>query len=429
MPNKNQPKGIALIWVALTIVIIVGFVGFTLDVAYGLWVAHQLQNAADAAALAGAQQVKFDLADTRQAAVDIALLNFAAGEPVRLDPNGANDPDGDVVIGRYSRETDEFTPNLQSPNAVKVVARRTDESLGGPVFTIFARIFGISTVNISREAVAVSGGGTGAGLIALNPEDRWSLRVHGTATLTVDGGPIFVNSDNTNAVRANGDVVIDAPELNVTGDARFSGGAEFEGDLNTGTTPIPDPLALLPAPTWSPASDLGTVSVTGNEDVQLVPGFYSGGISANNGTVTLVPGIYILDGEGLNITGNTIFTAEGVMFYITGTGRLDLTGTGDIRITPPDPDLYDYPDVGTYEGVSIFQDRDNTNEARIIGTSFLDLEGTLYFSSAKIELGGTGDGFGNQLIADKIEVGGTGVITINYDGRFPAPGYRSWLVK
>ncbi|MGB2937918.1 MAG: hypothetical protein WBD05_06940, partial [Phycisphaerae bacterium] len=230
-----------------------------------------------------------------------------------------------------------------------------------------------------------------------------------------------------------GNVLIDAPVLNVCGDVRFVGGAQFTGELNTDAPPIPDPLAALTAPTWNPANDSGTISVTGGETVNLEPGFYSGGISANNGVVTLAPGIYILDGEGLNITGNTIFTAEGVMFYITGTGTscLDLTGTGDIRITPPDPDLYIYtdPQVNAYEGVSIFQDRTNTNDARIIGTSLLDLEGTLYFPKAHIELGGTGDGFGNQLIANTVEVGGTGTITINYDGRFPAPGFRSWLVR
>jgi len=297
----------------------------------------------------------------------------------------------------------------------------------------FGPVFGIDTVNLSRQAIAIAGGGTGAGLIALDESARQSLRVHGTATLTVNGGTIQVNSNHSQAAYAGGTVTIDAPDLNVGGGMRFTGGAELTGDLNEGAPPIPDPLAALPPPTWNPADDLGTISVTGGETVNLEPGFYSGGISANNGTVTLAPGIYILDGAGLNITGNTIFTAEGVMFYITGTGtsNLDLTGTGDIRVTPPDPDLYTYPDpqVNTYEGVSIFQDRTNTSAARIIGTSLLDLEGTLYFCKAHVELGGTGDGFGNQLIANTVEVGGTGIITINYDGSFPAAGFRSWLVR
>ena len=437
LPNPGR-RGIANIWVALLALLLIAFAGLACDAAYVFLVAHQLQNAADAAALAGAQQVRLDVEAAWQATLDMAQRNHAGGEPVRLTENPANEPNGDIVIGLFLRQTTppgagEFTPTFNGPNAVKVVARRVSDSLGGAVPLLFGSIFGVKTINVERTAIAMAGGGTGAGLIALDPTERESLRVYGTVTLTVNDGAIQVNSNHSQAVYAGGDVVIDAPNLNVWGDVRFVGGAQFNGDLNTDAPPIPDPLAFLPAPTWNPANDLGTISVTGGETVNLEPGFYSGGISANSGVVTLAPGIYILDGEGLNITGNTIFTAEGVMFYITGTGTscLDLTGTGDIRITPPDPDLYIYtdPQVNAYEGVSIFQDRTNTNDARIIGTSLLDLEGTLYFPKAHIELGGTGDGFGNQLIANTVEVGGTGTITINYDGRFPAPGFRSWLVR
>ena len=432
MTPKSRRRGIALIWVAILLIVLIAFLGLATDAAYLYWASYQLQNAADASALAGAQKVKWDVVAAHQAALDIALENSVGPDPVQLVPNEANDPGGDIVIGRFVSETGEFIPGLGAHNAVKVVARRTDDSPGGPMSLFFGPVFGVDTVNLRRQATAIAGGGTGAGLIALDESARESLRVHGTVTLTVNDGAIQVNSNHSQAVYAGGNVLIDAPVLNVCGDVRFVGGAQFTGELNTDAPPIPDPLAALTAPTWNPANDSGTISVTGGETVNLEPGFYSGGISANNGVVTLAPGIYILDGDGLNITGNTIFTAEGVMFYITGTGTscLDLTGTGDIRVTPPDPGLYTYPDpqVNTYVGVSIFQDRTNTNDSRIIGTSLLDLEGTLYFPKAHIELGGTGDGFGNQLIANTIEVGGTGTITIKYDGRFPSPGNKPFLV-
>ncbi len=35
----------------------------------------------------------------------------------------------------------------------------------------------------------------------------------------------------------------------------------------------------------------------------------------------------------------------------------------------------------------------------------------------------------SRLIANTIEVAGDGIITINYDGRFPAPGNRVFLVE
>ena len=123
------------------------------------------------------------------------------------------------------------------------------------------------------------------------------------------------------------------------------------------------------------------------------------------------------------------------MFFVH-TGPVDINGTGNLHVTPPDPDDprpgFDFPEAITYEGVSIFHARDNTAkkaESRILGTSLLDLQGTLYFPSTNLTVEGTGDGFGNQLIADTIDIRGTGEITINYNGNFPAPGNKVFLVE
>ena len=118
------------------------------------------------------------------------------------------------------------------------------------------------------------------------------------------------------------------------------------------------------------------------------------------------------------------------MLYIPpGTGSVDIAGTGSFRLTPPDPALYSYPGVDTYEYISMFQSRENINPSRIIGTGRLDIAGTLYFPSADLEIGGEGDGFGSQLIANTIWVHGTGDIVLNYEGSFPGLGGTVFLVE
>ena len=42
-------------------------------------------------------------------------------------------------------------------------------------------------------------------------------------------------------------------------------------------------------------------------------------------------------------------------------------------------------------------------------TSDMNLEGTLYFPNNFLKLGGTGDGFGNQVIAGSLQIQGTGL--------------------
>jgi len=417
-----------LIWVAVIAVFVVGLVGLAIDTGQVVLAAHRLQNAADAAALAAAQLVKTDPDQARAAAVQVGAANQAANAPVLLDANVANVADGDIVIGRFDRTTGTFTVTTTAPNAARVTARRTSERPAGGVAILFGRIFGIASVDVARSATAMMGGGTGAGLITLDEDDPEALEISGDVTLDVDGGAIQVNSENSQALRVDGHPTIYAPDINVCGNVRFSGGGAFEGNMNVGADPIPDPLGFLPDLTAAGMADRGSVSVQGGT-VSVEPGYYSGGIAATGGDVVLAPGVYVLDGAGLAIGGNTNFTAEGVLFYIVGAGVVDLTGIGNIRVTPPDPGEHGFPEAATYEGVTIFQDRSNANAARIVGASSMHLSGTLYFPAARLKLSGTGDGFGTQLIANTVDVSGVGEIHINYDGRFPAPGTRVFLVE
>ena len=420
----------------LVLVVLIGFVGLALDVAYGVLVGGQLQNAADAASLAGVRLIRADLMTARQAAQSLALANDAATDPVQLALNEANAADGDIVIGRYDRATDIFTPTLTNPNAVKVVARRTGDALGGPLPLIFAPIFGIDTINLERTAIAMIGGGTGAGMIALEETDKWTFRLGGNTTLKVydtsvpgGEGAIQVNSDNPGALRTDGFPTLVASEINVHA-SYVDDPPVFDGEVNTNRPRVEDPLAsLVPPDNWG--TNRGTFSATTGETYTLQPGYYPDGISMAGGTVNLDPGIYVLDGVGLNITGGDLH-ADGVMFYIVDTTPSDstksfvnLTGNGVMRITPmpieQDP----------YGGIAIWQASDNTNGASLRGTNeFEGIDGTVYFPTAHVDITGTSDSFGiRQLISNTVNITGAGTLEITYDGRFPAPGSAAFLVN
>jgi Flp pilus assembly protein TadG len=471
-PRHLRHRGIAYLWVAIFLLLFILLVGLTLDTAKVLLAAHQLQNAADAAALAGARVIKLDQADARDRAIAIALENTAYGDAVLLNLNEDNNPDGDIVVGRYDRSTQTFTPHTTAPNAMMVVARRTETSLGGPVPLTFGPIVSVDTSNVARYAIAMASGGTGAGIIALAP-DGTGLSVKGNFTLDVNDGAMQVNSCNDKvATNIDGKPQFEAGELNVCGDPGIdaTGGFDFPPDLpvNPNSPPIPDPLCpyhppltsppypsdCLQPPVWDPLADLSPspgepltfdANLTDPNTGALVlePGYYSGGFYLTGGDIILQPGIYILDGGddgkgGLVVLGNTNFCAKGVMFYITGTGKVNIGGTGSVQVTPIQYDVNDFCDPNysypadtdfAYEDVSIFQARDNFNDAYIKGTGLMDLVGTLYFPSNLVNLRGEGDGFGNQLIAYRLDVRGTGDILIKYDGRNRSPANKSFLVE
>ncbi len=443
MPSRH--RGLALIWTAITILVLILLVGLALDTAKVILVAHKLQNAADAAALAGARIVRISQLEARTKAQSVGGLNYADGNSVILDLNTGNDPNGDIVIGRFYYDERGFVPlqdlpeEANEPDALKAVAKRT-KSEHGAISLLFGPIVSVNTADVSRIAIAQAIGGWGAGIITLDCYASPGLRVGDASTdLTLIGGGIQVNSNADVAFLGNVNTEYDpVPEIiNVNGGVNKIP-EELYDVTNTGAPRLPDPLCpdaqcdgsvaggdCLPEPPFGSPIQEETVTVEPNETRTISPGYYPGGINMTNstGTLNLQPGIYILDGDGLNITGGNLY-GDGVMLYITGTGEVNLRGGGIIELNKN----FEI-ESGPFTGITIYQARDNQQKAYIRGTDNLDIKGVLYFPRNHVEIRGTGGTFGTQLIANTLDVGGTGVMQINYDGRNPFPANKAILVK
>ena len=104
-----------MIFAAIILVVMFGFVALSVDVGYMTMTKSQLQNAADAAAMAGVRELPQGANAVRLAAKSIALENQAAGGPVSL-------VDADIVIGEFDFAAKTFTPTGAGANAVKVTS-------------------------------------------------------------------------------------------------------------------------------------------------------------------------------------------------------------------------------------------------------------------------------------------------------------------
>lgn len=179
MGKKINNKGVVVVYVAIGIIVLIGFVGLAVDLGYMYVVKGQLQNAADAAALAGAAKLDGTTStiqtDARTEAVSFALKNKAAGQDVTIDPNAGNAVTGDVVVGNWdpsrpqSPQDLRFLPTADGSNplpagaeinAVKVVARRTGESPdtgiapSTKVSLFFGKIIGWGIMGVKSQAIA-----------------------------------------------------------------------------------------------------------------------------------------------------------------------------------------------------------------------------------------------------------------------------------
>ncbi|MCE5278746.1 MAG: pilus assembly protein TadG-related protein [Planctomycetaceae bacterium] len=427
---SRRCRGAVLVWTVLLIVVFLSLAALVCDWACIHLVSAQLQNAADAASLAGAQFVQKDPDQARAQAVRVARANAAAAAPVRVNSNASNDPAGDVVIGRFNTKTHQFTATLTSPNAVKVVARRDGTSPDGPLPLAFASLVGISHANVRGHAIAMMTSIAGApAVLVLDPHAPSALSAVGNGRMTVSGGDIHVDSDSRSAVTGTGNVRLDADNLNIVGEMRFTGNSGADAPVKTGADYIADPLATLPAPPIT--ADLGTISLKNKATATIDPGYYSGGITLTaNASITLNPGIYVVDGAGFQVSGNGSILAEGVMVYIKGSGILDLTGNGTVRITPPNPAVHTFQGADTYEGIAFFQERTSNSSASLSGNGGMSVDGALYLPGAQLTLTGNGDTLGAQLIVNTLRMTGNGEVTINYDkGNRPPTLTRVFLVE
>jgi len=138
--DRRRERGVVIIWTAFFLLMMLGFVAIGIDIAKLMATRTQLQNAADAAALAGASAVDGltgaiapDTATARAQA--IAALNKAfVDAPEALVLSAA-----DVV----------FPGN----NRVQVTVRR-DAASGGSMVTHVAQVLGINSLDVKATAVA-----------------------------------------------------------------------------------------------------------------------------------------------------------------------------------------------------------------------------------------------------------------------------------
>jgi Flp pilus assembly protein TadG len=182
MNRERSEKGVVLVLVAVSMIVILGLAALVIDLGY-LWLTkNQLHVAADAAALAGAANLSGTADDCTNTTARTAAQTFAAfhkagsqtGQAsLTLAANTGNAADGDIVVGNFTRDREPGDPTKNfircgetdgTPvNAVKVRARRTDASTtssqtgDNPPAAFFGGIFGTPISNVGAFATAIGG--------------------------------------------------------------------------------------------------------------------------------------------------------------------------------------------------------------------------------------------------------------------------------
>jgi len=397
-------RGAVTVWVLVGLIVIVGIVAIGMDGGRMLEKRRQCQAVADAAALAGAASV-FHLDITGNAYNYSLKLSAAQSAGLSLAAANGFNNDGitSTVTINYHPNSGAFAGQVNFVEAI--VQYNLPKSFGG--------IFTNNNLPVSARAVAV-GRPVQIGIIALQQSGANAFQFNAKGNMTVNSGAVFVNSNDAAAFAVTDSGTVSADNYSVTGNYTKSSGTIY-GQVYTNMQRTPDPLLSLAVPNSGSLSvQSSSPMVINSGSTTLGPGVYKGGINiGGTATVSLQPGVYVMQGGGFQVGGGANVTGTTPLIYNT-------TGTaapGPISINTSGAFTFSAYTTGAYQGVSFFQDRSQTQTVTITGNGNTHIGGAVYAPAAPINLAGnytTGsDTLGTAYICATMQVTGLGNITID----------------
>lgn len=431
---KNE-SGQAVIVVALCMTVLLGFMALAMDVGLLFKAKRNMQAAADAAAIAGALDYKYNgsSSSARTAACTAAAANGVSGT---CTPNS------------QCSGTSSTTICINNPplNGAHQASGFIEAIVVEPAPTFFMKLFNFNSVNVKARAVV--GSGINAGCIWALSTSGKDITLTGSGSITAQNCEIYDNSNASNALSLTGSGSVTAKQIGIVGGYSVTGsGSISPNPPTTGIGPAADPLNLTPPTIPTGTCSSCAVSNNGVNNKTIDPGTYSSITNTGSGKLTLNPGNYIITGDlkntgsgalvlgagnytiggdftttgsgavtigsgmytiggNLSLTGSGALAGTSVTFYTLGSNTL--TGSGNMNLTAPTS--------GPYSGVLIYQPSSNLSAMSITGSGGDKIQGILYAPKSPLTLTGSGSlNVSLDIIVDTIKLTGSGsIVDTNY---------------
>ena len=390
---KTESGAIA-VYAAVTIPLFVGGAGLAVDATSWYRAKRNMQSGADAAAYAAAINLaRQGLSGTPDLTAVQAAADDAAGRNGVADPVEIHTPPSSGIA-------------MGDAQSVEVIVTEP-----APIY--FTSMFLGSVPQITARAVAKAVVADGC-IWSLDPSAKGALTISGSANVDLDCG-VVVNSNHPEAaLDQSGTSCLSATSISVGGG--YDGNC-VSPEPEVHTPNYGDPLSSLVEPSFGGCDHTSKVSVSSGASATLMPGVYCKGISLN-GDVVLDPGLYVLNGDGLDIQSSAIVTnnenaSGGVTLYLTGSGSkyasVNVSSGSQVTLTPMT--------TGTLENVLFFQDRNAKNgQSKLTGQSQMHLTGILYFPNSEVEFtgGSAMDEAEVLLVALTLKITGNSYLNADY---------------
>jgi hypothetical protein len=425
--SAGSRRGQAGLFVVLNLTLLFGTLGLAVDVGWAYFRRNAAQTAADAAAIAAASYA-------RTAGYTCGSGGVICGSATACANPNTSPPVNDLQVGCLYAGANGYLnggnqtvtmqgdttapPGVTGNNPVYWVQANVSERL----FNLFGRAGGMPSFTINTVATAgVTVTPPGACVYVLHPTLGGAFTIAGGSNVTASCG-IFVNSSSSTAFTANGTANVNSSTILVNGGMSLSSNSVVSPTPTTHAGTFSDPLQNFAMPTFSGCME-NSFHTSGG--ATLNPGVYCDGITlSGNGTTTFNPGLYVLNGGGLSVTGGGTLSGTNVTFFNTGQsghtpGPISTGGSATLILSAPNS--------GPYQGMLFVQDRNLTYSSNngISGSANSVLTGTLYFPSTSLSFTGSAAGSFTAIVAWSVTFNGNSVLRNDPTGTLTGLAGRS----
>jgi len=396
---------------ALAAIPIAAAAGLAIDYARGTRVESELQQIADAAALAAAAGQNISGTTAQKAAQRTAIAQSY------LDAQLAGLGDA-AIVGSPSI--------VVGPNTVDVAINASVE--GSLVNVLNAPGDDGKTMTVSVNSTAAFSKESYLCLLSRNLHQQNAIYFQGNSAFVASGCTVQANSDHASAMRTWGSANAEAESFCAVGGWT---GSDFEPTPESGCTAKNDPYASLVLPTVG-ACNFNNKQVK-NTTATLNPGVYCGGVSVKtHGVANLNPGLYIIQDGDLKVDSQSTLNAPvGVVFYLTGNlSNVDIGSGGTVTLNAPKTGK-GVGDAANYEGFAFMQSRTTGigNVNYISSGGDVNINGAFYAPNQNLTVWANGDMNGASsyfpIIVDTLEMSGNAALYVKLDyeaAGYPEPG-------
>jgi hypothetical protein len=427
-------KGSVAVIAAITLTVLIGFVGLGTDVVYALNKQRQMQAVASAAAFSGAVALAANVTGRK---FDVEARGVAAAAGF------VNDVKGVVVTP--------LNPPQHSAS-YNGVATAVEVTVSQPQTLPLVDLLVSGTWNVSARAVAAvstSGGGGDGCVMALDPRSTANVigvNINNGANVSMPNCSMIVNTASNTALKLT--ATLNAKSVKVAGSIYLDWGGQLSatsasvgpgqtirtpqysslctpsaicqpGNYPTNQQPVSDPYSGTPVPTTSTfgtqvPGQLQSNCAPPKPSCSLTPGVYNNGIAmGNNAVVSMAPGVYIVDGGVFSVQGGVTLNGTGVTIVLgKGTSGYATVNIGNgVKVT------LSAPTSGATSGLLFFQDPQapTTGVNSFQGGATEVLTGALYFPHQTVQYsnGTTNASTCTQLLAYDLQFVGGSVFNSN----------------